>query len=88
MGVKACGRTNCTNIMCDRCILDGTMYICNACYQEFCSAKDDWPVKMTKNELKSRIRKFMKTEPGEYCLLSEEEISKEIDRLMGTPYQD
>lgn len=30
----------------------------------------------------------MKTEPGEYCLLSEEEISKEIDRLMGTPYQD
>lgn len=39
MGVLACGRSNCTNIMCDRLILEGTHYICEDCFQELLVAK-------------------------------------------------
>lgn len=35
MGVLACDRKDCKNVMCDR--FDGNHYICNECFEELCS---------------------------------------------------
>ena len=34
MGVLACDRYGCTNIMCDRLQKDGTWYLCHECFDE------------------------------------------------------
>ena len=34
MSVLACDRNGCEHIMCNRLILDSTMYICNTCFDE------------------------------------------------------
>lgn len=61
MGVLACDRNDCENIMCNTCI-NGEYYICNECEQEF---KDYLRSKNifspTKNELMGELHGFMKT---------------------------
>lgn len=39
MGVMACSRRGCRNILCDKLILDYEKYICHECYDELLAAK-------------------------------------------------
>jgi len=60
MGVRACDRRGCENIMCDHTILS-EFYICLDCIQElnaaFCSYKPE-----SESEAKVKIRAFMDIE--------------------------
>lgn len=64
MGVMACDRYECEHIMCNRCILDHTMYICDWCYDELVAYRKTWPDEMTISEVRDRIEQFMRTRPG------------------------
>lgn len=83
MGVMACHRHNCENIMCDRLILDGSCYICSDCYNELVESKNEWTSPMTKLEIREKIEYFMTTEPGHYIQVQNVDIDKEFNRLMG-----
>ena len=85
MGVLACGRSNCTNIMCDRLILEGTHYICEDCFQELLVAKQTWPAGISKAELRKRMEEFFDTEVGAFQKLSAEDLDMEFIRLTSSP---
>lgn len=57
MGVKACDRVDCENVMCDRCI--NGYYVCSSCAEEFSLEIGDY--RMTRSELSSRFRNFLGT---------------------------
>lgn len=84
MGVMACDRTECENVMYERLILDGRMYICSDCYAELLCDKKTWPVTMTALEIRERIENFMRSRPGRYQVLSGEDLDNEFNRLMGS----
>lgn len=82
MGVIYCSRNECNHIMCDRMILNGTLYICNECYGELLLYKTTWPNFMTKREVKINIEHFMSdTSPGEFIYVGKEDINDEFKRL-------
>lgn len=88
MGVMACDRDGCTNIMCDRCILHNTMYICDQCYEELVELKErwtrtDWDAPLTIAELEQAIRDFMSTEPGTYRELPPMDLNEVFRQLTG-----
>ena len=68
MGVMACERGNCDEIMCSRLILDSSMYICSRCYKQLLEAKATW---------KRHIEEFMETNPGDYQQITTEEQADE-----------
>lgn len=82
MGVMACDRGNCPEIMCHRVILDNE-YICDDCWEELLQAKKGWPLQMAASEVRQRIIDFMKTNPGSYKTLDAGEIDQEFLRLTG-----
>lgn len=47
MSVLACDRHDCDKVMCDRCILHGSAYICDNCWVELLEFKETWPTEMT-----------------------------------------
>ena len=57
MGVLACDRPECTNIMCDYLIHD--RYVCNECVSEFKDSVGDKP--MTKIEMAVKFEAFIVT---------------------------
>lgn len=59
MGVMACDRSGCENVMCDRCILGRSAYICWECFAELEEARKTWPDDMDPREVEPRIREFM-----------------------------
>lgn len=81
IGVMACDRTGCVNIMCRRCILENTKYICDSCWDELVEHRDNWPSSMTAKRVKDLILQFMDTDPGTHAII---ETSKEFDRLTNT----
>ena len=83
MSVMACDRQNCENIMCDKCILKSTAYICNSCWSELLEFKETWPTEMTALDVEDKIREFMSTRPGAYKVLENVDIDAEFRRLTG-----
>lgn len=82
MGVLACNRNDCRNIMCDRLILDGEAYICNDCFDELLAFRKTWPKEMPLSEVRARIEAFMQTEPGANVQAADDEIEQEFRRLV------
>lgn len=85
MGVLACDRPDCVRIMCDRCILGQTKYICWECAEELDEWRKSWPREMRANEVESKVREFMNTTNGFYKpqpMLTEDEIEDEFNRIM------
>ena len=82
MGVMACSRSGCDEIMCHRCILEHTAYICSDCFSELLKLKDEWPDKMSAAEVRKRIEEFMETEKDACNILDEKGIHQEFKRLM------
>jgi len=91
MGVMACGRRDCENIMCTRLILDHSAYICDECFEELLlrmglSKERDseihagLPERMCPVELRRRIEDFMRTPKGTFL---EVDTREEFDRLTG-----
>lgn len=78
MGVMTCDRGDCTNIMCDRCILGNTAYICSECWSELLAYKNTWPETMSVADVRHKIEDFMKTDPGSHV---EADVNVEFDRL-------
>lgn len=62
MGVMACDREGCQNIMCERLILRGRFYICSDCWGELCEYKQRLLGANTAPEdLETKIKDFMYT---------------------------
>jgi hypothetical protein len=82
MGVMACERKDCDNVMCDRLMLRGTTYICNDCYAELLSWKKTWKDVGVK-DVEWLIERFMfETTPGSTNIdNSQEAIDAEFDKL-------
>jgi hypothetical protein len=80
MGVLACDRKNCENIMCDN-ILDinnnKSYYICDECLVELKVLKGNWPTSTTVANLHDLIDEFMNSAKGSHLTVeTEEEFTK------------
>ena len=78
MSVLECDRNRCTEIMCDKLILNGTRYICWDCWHELQKLKETWPKRMSAAEVEQRIRDFMASPKGSY---TEVDTDEEFYRL-------
>lgn len=84
MGVLACDRYCCENIMCERMVLDGEMYICNRCYEEL---REHWDrecsgVSMSVEDVRRFIVDFMHSPVGTHGRkMSGQELQNEFERL-------
>lgn len=77
MGVMACGRRRCPNIMCDDVIFHGTYYICTECLEELRQLAQTFPAGAGKSWVRSEIERFMDGDSMETELpLSREEFEK------------
>lgn len=83
MGVLACDRNNCPEIMCDRLILHRSKYICNGCYDELLKVKETWPKEMTAIEMEEAIVAFMDTRPGTHERLRGHDLDDLFESLTG-----
>lgn len=63
MGVLACDRSGCPNVMCDRLILNNRRYICGDCWGELLKWKETWELPMTEWEVENKILDFFDTVP-------------------------
>ncbi len=74
MGVMACNRRNCDNIMCNRTILRRKYYICDECFDELMNLKKVFiriadtqdPEIFEEESIKEGIEEFMDTEKMHY----------------------
>ena len=66
MGVLACDRFGCDNIMCSRCICRGNFYICNECWNELLEYKEKWLLPLTERQIENNIIMFMHTDSKTY----------------------
>lgn len=78
MSVLACERRGCENIMCDRLILGGTVYICNECLQELEEWRQKWSPDFV-GVVKQSILAFMDSAPGTYRK-PEDSLQAEFER--------
>lgn len=63
MGVKACRRKNCENIMCDT-YISGLGYICYSCQNEFKDYSEQLGLDVsTEGKILAELELFMKTQP-------------------------
>ena len=83
MGVMRCDRQECEHIMCERCILHNSMYICNDCYGELVEYKKTWEAPMMAADVERKIRDFMETPPGTLRPVLPCDIDAEFERLTG-----
>lgn len=82
MGVMACDRRGCENVMCGRMIdTKSQYYICDDCWSELLEFKHDWPEEMSRADMFSRIDSFMNSVPGTSILLEGEQIDEEFHRI-------
>lgn len=80
MGVNACDRTGCENILCHRILStqDHEYYVCSSCESELREAAEHWPKELTRAGLFSMIDAFMETYPEG---AEKVEPTKELDAL-------
>ena len=84
MGVMACSRHGCGNVMCDRLICDGAYYICDECLVELKTYQATWKDReLTVLDVYDRVSLFMGSCPGQYKVLYSQEIGTEFNRLIG-----
>lgn len=82
MGVLACDREGCTNVMCDYIIDYGRRdYICEECRNELIALKNTWNSDISRDTMKERIRVFMGSESRDNNL-SEYDRAR-IDEMFG-----
>ncbi len=62
MGVMACNRDYCPNIMCDNLLLG--VYICWECYAELEEAVKQWPADISEDDWKTRVEAFYRSGKG------------------------
>lgn len=66
MGVLACDRKDCDNIMCDN-YVRGVGYICWECEREFKDYVDEKHIELTtEQQIINELNSFMNTEKGEH----------------------
>lgn len=85
MGVMECNRKGCSNILCRRCILDSSAYICDECFAELVAMKGTWQREMTAADVRDAIEQFMASRAGTFCILNSEAIDAEFERLVPEP---
>lgn len=85
MGVMACDRTECENIMCNKLIeaCDRQFYICGECQNELDDFKKTWQPPMNRRQIEEQICEFMDSPKGTHCEKQEtvvdiDEVFKEI----------
>jgi hypothetical protein len=84
MGVMICNRHGCDNILCNRIILDNSMYICPDCYEELLEYRKSWPDTIMLYDIREYISEFMNTHKGKFKPLpSPQDIDEEFKRLTG-----
>lgn len=85
MGVMACDRRECENVMCRKTVLDGDdlLYICDDCAEELNEWRDGWPADTAVMDVRRLIKEFMDSEPGTYGSSSTdpEDVRCEFRRL-------
>lgn len=83
MGVLACERRGCPNILCHRLILEDQCRICDECWEEMLQYKSRWRLsRMSAREVRALLEEFMDTEVGAHRMLADEaEIDEEFDKL-------
>ncbi len=81
MGVMACDRVDCEEVMCDRLILGGRSYICHGCWDELLAFKETWPQEMTKLEVRKSIERFMDRIPPGTASTENCDVDAEFRRL-------
>ena len=86
MSVLACDRAFCSEVMCDRMILDGSQYICDRCWKELLEYKATWPRTMAPGYVRRRIEEFMVSAPGSFKVPVN--TDEEFDRLTQGPRDD
>ena len=89
MGVMACDRDGCPNIMCDKIILEGTrdgyLRICGDCWEELLFHGESFRLSATESWVEGQIRAFMRTEPRSYGPRGPRETTADIfKRLTGS----
>lgn len=68
MGVLACDRNKCENVMCDTCIA-GSYYICDECIEEFKDQVRNSDLNLThEGEIEREIIKFIATDKNTFNL--------------------
>lgn len=85
MGVLACDRRGCPNIMCDYCILGNSLDLCSDCLRELTEKKERWPADLPDTAIEDRIRKFMNRERGVDPNIDRTHLNEVFDRLIGKP---
>ncbi len=84
MSVLECDRTGCPHVMCERMVLDGSMYICSECFEELDEYRRTWTSPMSRAGVRQAIVDFMKTEPGTHSVLEGAvDVDAEFNRLVG-----
>ena len=81
MGVMACDRFGCENIMCNKLILDGEYYICHECFAELKHEKDNWPTDTKARDVFALIKVFMDSRPYRNSDGEETTVEDEFNRL-------
>lgn len=59
MGVMRCDRAECSAILCNRLVLG--KYLCEDCWRELHSYKDEWAQTISPKDLKSKLQEFIDT---------------------------
>lgn len=87
MGVMACDRTECENIMCNRLIeaCGREFYICGECTTELEYHKTTWEPPLSRLQIEEKICEFMDSPKGTFAEKHETEadINKTFDEIMG-----
>ena len=63
MGVMACDRPGCDNIMCSRLVLNDSMYVCDDCWNDLLERRATWTGEMTGRDIAVAIADFFRASP-------------------------
>ena len=83
MGVMACDRNGCKEIMCDTLVLNVQYYLYSHCFNELKRSKKDWPREMSKADIYNKIFEFINSKIGTFEMLDEGGVDEEFNNLTG-----
>jgi len=63
MGVMACDRPGCDNIMCSRLVLNDSRYVCDDCWNDLLEMRATWTGEMTGRDIAVAIADFFRASP-------------------------
>jgi hypothetical protein len=87
MGMCACDRRSCNNIMCDILICHNKYYVCVECYNEITDYFKNLKFEIRPHEVEDLIEKFLNEETSGRFRQSEETLQK-IDELLNNTKWD